>query len=68
MGAALSCLALPALSTVGTWITGCFSAAACSLAFKSCNCNNSIATRIGYAIIFLFNSIVSTCYHQEKLK
>lgn len=34
MGAALSCLALPALSTVGTWIAGCFSAAACSLAFK----------------------------------
>ncbi|CAO0799560.1 unnamed protein product [Mucor circinelloides] len=59
MGAALSCLALPALSTVGTWITGCFSAAACSLAFKSCNCNNSIATRIGYAIIFLFNSILA---------
>ncbi|KAI8641425.1 serine incorporator/TMS membrane protein [Parasitella parasitica] len=59
MGAALSCLALPALSTVGTWIAGCFSAAACSLAFKSCNCNNSIATRIGYAIIFLFNSILA---------
>ncbi|KAI8087947.1 serine incorporator/TMS membrane protein [Gilbertella persicaria] len=59
MGAALSCVALPALSTVGTWVTGCFSAAACSLAFKSCNCNNSIATRIGYAIIFLFNSILA---------
>jgi hypothetical protein len=59
MGAALSCVALPALSTLGTWVTGCFSAAACSLAFKSCNCNNSIATRIGYAIIFLFNSILA---------
>ncbi|KAI8880352.1 TMS membrane protein/tumor differentially expressed protein [Backusella circina FSU 941] len=59
MGAAVSCIALPALTTIGTWITGCFSAAACSLAFKSCNCNNSIATRIGYAIIFLFNSILA---------
>ncbi|KAI8349435.1 serine incorporator/TMS membrane protein [Choanephora cucurbitarum] len=59
MGAALSCVALPALSSIGTWVTGCFSAAACSLAFKSCNCNNSIATRIGYAIIFLFNSILA---------
>ncbi|CEP13524.1 hypothetical protein [Parasitella parasitica] len=56
MGAALSCLALPALSTVGTWIAGCFSAAACSLAFKSCNCNNSIATRIGYALAWLMLS------------
>ncbi|RCH89818.1 hypothetical protein CU097_006314 [Rhizopus azygosporus] len=59
MGAALSCIALPALSSVGTWLASCFSAAACSLAFKSCNCNNSIATRIGYAIIFLFNSILA---------
>ncbi|KAI9271998.1 serine incorporator/TMS membrane protein [Sporodiniella umbellata] len=59
MGAALSCIALPALSSIGTWIASCFSAAACSLAFKSCNCNNSIATRIGYAIIFLFNSILA---------
>ncbi|KAI7901123.1 serine incorporator/TMS membrane protein [Cokeromyces recurvatus] len=59
MGAILSCIALPSLTAVGTWITGCFSAAACSLACKSCNCNNSIATRIGYAIIFLFNSILA---------
>ncbi|KAI8388922.1 serine incorporator/TMS membrane protein [Radiomyces spectabilis] len=59
MGAALSCVALPALGTVGGWIASCFSAAACSLAFRSCNCNNSIATRIGYAIIFLMNSILA---------
>ncbi|KAI8073154.1 serine incorporator/TMS membrane protein [Gongronella butleri] len=57
MGAALSCIALPALGSIGTWIASCFSAAACSLACKSCNCNNSIATRVGFAIIFLFNSI-----------
>ncbi|KAI8580223.1 hypothetical protein K450DRAFT_238726 [Umbelopsis ramanniana AG] len=58
MGAALSCVALPALGTVGAWVASCFSAAACSLACKSCNCNNSIATRIGYALILLLNSIV----------
>ncbi|CEJ00743.1 hypothetical protein RMCBS344292_14792 [Rhizopus microsporus] len=59
MGAALSCLALPALTSLGTWVVSCFSAAACSLACKSCNCNNSVATRIGYAIIFLLNSIIA---------
>ncbi|CAO3600356.1 unnamed protein product [Absidia cylindrospora] len=59
MGAALSCIALPALGFVGGWIISCFSAAACSLGCQSCNCNNSIATRIGYAIIFLLNSIVA---------
>ncbi|KAI7868753.1 serine incorporator/TMS membrane protein [Spinellus fusiger] len=59
MGAALSFLALPALGTVGSWVASCFSAAACSLAFRSCNCNNSIATRIGYAIIFLMNSVLA---------
>jgi hypothetical protein len=34
MGAALSCVALPALGTVGAWAASCFSAAACSLACK----------------------------------
>ncbi|GAA5812625.1 hypothetical protein MFLAVUS_006082 [Mucor flavus] len=47
MGALLSCVALPALGTIGSWIAGCFSAAACSLAFKSCN----------YYIPIQFNSI-----------
>ncbi|KAJ2956367.1 hypothetical protein NQZ79_g7777 [Umbelopsis isabellina] len=56
MGAALSCIALPALGTVGAWAASCFSAAACSLACKSCNCNNSIATRIGYALAWLMLS------------
>lgn len=27
--------------------------------FKSCNCNSSIATRVGFAIIFILNSIVA---------
>ncbi|KAI8970597.1 serine incorporator/TMS membrane protein [Pilobolus umbonatus] len=59
MGAALSCIGLPALGGIGSCLASCFSAAACSLACKSCNCNNSVATRIGYAIIFLLNSIIA---------
>ncbi|RUP49136.1 serine incorporator-domain-containing protein [Jimgerdemannia flammicorona] len=59
MGALLSCVALPAFGTIANIAISCFSAAACSLAFKSCNCNNSIATRVGFAIIFLLNSVLA---------
>ncbi|KAF9097903.1 hypothetical protein BGX29_007860 [Mortierella sp. GBA35] len=59
MGAALSCVALPALGGLGSILASCFSAAACSLACQSCNCNNSIATRVGYALIMLVNSLVA---------
>ncbi|KAF9582461.1 hypothetical protein BGW38_000182 [Lunasporangiospora selenospora] len=59
MGAALSCIALPALGGIGSILASCFSAAACSLACRSCNCNNSIATRVGYALIMLVNSLVA---------
>ncbi|KAF9353160.1 hypothetical protein BGX26_009071 [Mortierella sp. AD094] len=59
MGAAISCLALPALGSVGSILASCFSAAACSLACRSCNCNNSIATRVGYALIMLVNSLLA---------
>ncbi|CAG8578338.1 6512_t:CDS:2 [Ambispora gerdemannii] len=59
MGFALSCLALPAASWVVSIVGSCFSAAVCSLGCKSCNCNNSIATRIGFAIIFLLNSMLA---------
>ncbi|KAF9410531.1 hypothetical protein BGZ94_001622 [Podila epigama] len=59
MGAALSCVALPALSGIGSILASCFSAAACSLACRSCNCNNSIATRVGYALIMLVNSLLA---------
>ncbi|KAF9938162.1 hypothetical protein BGZ67_000425 [Mortierella alpina] len=59
MGAVLSFLALPALGGVGSILASCFSAAACSLACRSCNCNNSIATRVGYALIMLVNSLVA---------
>ncbi|CAH1767522.1 3107_t:CDS:2, partial [Entrophospora sp. SA101] len=46
--------------SAGSWIVStaisCFSAAACNLACKSCNCNNSIATRVGYALAWLMLS------------
>ncbi|SAM02048.1 hypothetical protein [Absidia glauca] len=46
MGAVLSCVALPALGTVGGWVVSCFSAAACSLA----------STRVGFALAWLMLS------------
>lgn len=52
MGAVLSFFALPALGGIGSILASCFSAAACSLACRSCNCNNSIATRVGYAVSY----------------
>ncbi|KAG0278311.1 hypothetical protein BGZ95_004268 [Linnemannia exigua] len=59
MGAVLSFFALPALGGIGSILASCFSAAACSLACRSCNCNNSIATRVGYALIMLVNSLLA---------
>ncbi|CAG8648968.1 13838_t:CDS:2, partial [Acaulospora morrowiae] len=53
------CLGLGAASWVASCFASCFSAAACSLAFKSCNCNSSIATRVGYAIVLLLNSMLA---------
>ncbi|CAB5185704.1 unnamed protein product, partial [Rhizophagus irregularis] len=47
------------ISWVSSAVVSCFSAAACNLACKSCNCNNSIATRIGFAIILLLNSMLA---------
>jgi len=35
----------------------CFTSTAASMFFKSCNCNSSIATRVGFAIIFALNSM-----------
>jgi serine incorporator 1/3 len=50
MGMAFSCLGIGAASWITSTLASCFSAAACTLAFKSCNCNNSIATRVGFAV------------------
>ncbi|CAG8492434.1 11814_t:CDS:2 [Scutellospora calospora] len=56
MGLGFSCLGLGAASWVSSAIASCFSAAACNLAFKSCNCNNSIATRVGFALAWIMLS------------
>ncbi|KAL5526630.1 TMS1 [Sanghuangporus sanghuang] len=37
----------------------CFTSTAASMFCKSCNCNSSIATRIGFALIFLINSMLA---------
>lgn len=62
MGALVS-LPLLAVPTVGTLITfaaSCCGAATCSAICRSCGrFNNSMATRIAYAIILLINSILS---------
>ncbi|KAF8339706.1 serine incorporator/TMS membrane protein [Cantharellus anzutake] len=42
-----------------TGIAFCFTSTAASLFFKSCNCNSSIATRVGFAIIFCLNSMLA---------
>ncbi|PKY48316.1 TMS membrane protein/tumor differentially expressed protein [Rhizophagus irregularis] len=55
MGLAFSFLGAP-ISWVSSAVVSCFSAAACNLACKSCNCNNSIATRIGFALAWIMLS------------
>ncbi|KAI6155746.1 serine incorporator/TMS membrane protein [Pisolithus tinctorius] len=37
----------------------CFTSTAASMFCKSCNCNSSIATRVGFAIIFILNSLLA---------
>lgn len=62
MGAALSIpfLAVPSISVVGSWVLSCCGAAACSAICSACGkCSSSIATRIGYTILFCVNSILS---------
>ncbi|THH04430.1 hypothetical protein EW145_g5522 [Phellinidium pouzarii] len=63
MGALISIPIAGGLMTVGSsclaGIAFCFTSTAASMFFKSCNCNSSIATRIGFAFIFLFNSMLA---------
>ncbi|KAI0267651.1 TMS membrane protein/tumor differentially expressed protein [Gloeopeniophorella convolvens] len=51
------------LGTVGSsclaGLAFCFTSTAASMFFKSCNCNSSIATRIGFAMIFALNSMLA---------
>lgn len=62
MGALLSVpfMALPGISMVGSMAASCCGAAACSAVCSACGkCSSSIATRIGYAVLFCLNSILS---------
>ncbi|KAF5359113.1 hypothetical protein D9756_003158 [Leucocoprinus leucothites] len=59
-------LSLPIASGLGTIASSCLAglafcctSTAASMFFKSCNCNSSIATRIGFAFIFSLNSILA---------
>jgi len=62
MGALLSLplLAIPSIGTLVTFGASCCGAATCSAVCSACGkCNNSMATRIAYAVILLLNSILS---------
>lgn len=62
MGALLSLplLAVPSIGTLATFAASCCGAATCGAVCSACGkCNNSIATRIAYALILLINSLLS---------
>ncbi|KAK4506048.1 hypothetical protein PRZ48_004013 [Zasmidium cellare] len=62
MGALLSIplLAVPSMGTAMTFLASCCGAATCSAVCSACGkCNNSVATRIAYALILLLNSLLS---------
>ncbi|KAF8622553.1 hypothetical protein AX15_006906 [Amanita polypyramis BW_CC] len=63
MGLLLSLPLASGLSSIATsclaGLAFCFTSTAASMFFKSCNCNSSIATRVGFAIIFSLNSILA---------
>ncbi|KDQ57032.1 hypothetical protein JAAARDRAFT_35631 [Jaapia argillacea MUCL 33604] len=63
MGLLLSLPMAGVLGTVGSsclaGVAFCCTSTAASMFFKSCNCNSSIATRIGFAIIFCLNSMLA---------
>ncbi|KAH7103904.1 TMS membrane protein/tumor differentially expressed protein [Auriculariales sp. MPI-PUGE-AT-0066] len=59
-------LSLPLAGVFGTiassaiaGLTFCFTSTAASMFIKSCNCNSSIATRVGFAMIFSLNSMLA---------
>ncbi|KAF2860470.1 TMS membrane protein/tumor differentially expressed protein [Piedraia hortae CBS 480.64] len=62
MGALLSLplLAIPSVGTIVTFAASCCGAATCSAVCSACGkCQNSIATRVAYALILLVNSLLS---------
>ncbi|KAK4140641.1 serine incorporator/TMS membrane protein [Dichotomopilus funicola] len=75
MGALLSIplMAVPSMGTLLSFAASCCGAATCSMVCSACGkCGNSVATRIGYALILLINSILSwimlTKWAIEKLQ
>src|ERR1700761_4013987 len=65
-------LSLPLAGTLGTVATSCVagmvffcSSKAASLFCKSCNCNSSIATRVGFALIFALNAFLAWLMKSE---
>ncbi|KAH9908798.1 serine incorporator [Xylariomycetidae sp. FL2044] len=75
MGALLSLplLAVPSAGTLLSFAASCCGAATCSMVCSACGkCGNSVATRIGYALLLLINSILSwimlTPWAIEKLQ
>ncbi|VUC33791.1 unnamed protein product [Clonostachys rosea] len=75
MGAFLSLplLAVPSMGTLLSCAASCCGAATCSMVCSACGkCGNSVATRIGYALMLLVNSILSwimlTPWAIEKLQ
>ncbi|KAI0046566.1 TMS membrane protein/tumor differentially expressed protein [Auriscalpium vulgare] len=63
MGLLMSLPLAGALGTIGSsclaGLAFCFTSTAASMFVKSCNCNSSIATRIGFAMIFAINSMLA---------
>ncbi|KAI9509838.1 serine incorporator/TMS membrane protein [Russula earlei] len=63
MGLLLSLPLTGVLGTIGSsclaGLAFCFTSTAASMFCKSCNCNSSIATRIGFAMIFALNSMLA---------
>ncbi|EJT68218.1 hypothetical protein GGTG_14204 [Gaeumannomyces tritici R3-111a-1] len=62
MGALLSLplMAVPSVGTLLSFGATCCGAATCSMVCSACGkCGNSVATRIGYALILLVNSILA---------
>ncbi|CAM1511110.1 Fc.00g086230.m01.CDS01 [Cosmosporella sp. VM-42] len=75
MGALLSLplLAIPSMGSVMSIAASCCGAATCSMVCSACGkCGNSVATRIGYALLLLVNSILAwvmlTPWAIEKLQ
>ncbi|CAE6516047.1 unnamed protein product [Rhizoctonia solani] len=66
-------LALPFTGVLGTVASSClaglafcFTSTAASMFCKSCNCNSSIATRVGFAIIFALNSTLAWVMRTDR--